>query len=226
MIDLEGFVVERLGQIVKVRTDKGETLLKFKRKVPNEGEYVRFVDKPEGRDFFVAERLIDSQESLAPLKKLHPFLQTLGKFRGGYEANFCVALADKICERLEKEELPRAFYNSFSEYYKLGEINQKLKDFGLWIFTVGYPYEFKSLPSEEEPIHILIDRKTKRFQINFFNKGICHVFNGFIVNQSLSLHLKPSVGIDFEKLEKLRQNLLKRFQNVFMKVGDVNGLLA
>ncbi len=226
MIDLEGFVVERFGQIVKVRTDKGEALLKFKRKTPSEGEHVRLVDKPESRNFFVAEKLVDSQEPLPPLKKLHPFLETLGKFRDGYEANFCVTLTDRICERLGKAELPRSFYNSFAEYYKSGEINQKLSDFGLWLFTIGYPYEFKSLPAEDNPVHVLVDRRIKKFEINFFHQGVYYTFNGVISNQGLTLQLKPATGMDFERLEELRQNLLKRFQTVFMKVGGIDGLFA
>ncbi len=224
---LEGVVIERYGQVVKVRTNKGEALLRFRKKAPVEGEHVRLVDKPSNSNFFVAEMLVDSKGPLPSLKKLDPFLQTIGKFRDAFEAHFCVAIADSICERLQKGELSKNFYLTFAEYYKTGEVNTRMIDFGLWLFTVGYPYEFKSLPDENnEPLHIMIDRKYKKFEINFFKNGVYYTFNGAISTQGLTLKVKPVTNLDFDLLERLRQNLLRRFSAVFVKVGEIDELFA
>ncbi|GAB4308674.1 hypothetical protein [Pseudothermotoga lettingae] len=221
---MQGVVIERMGKFVKIKTHDGETVVKMRKKLPELGEMVRITDRPVSQKVYVAEKITEAPEALPPLNELKPLLKTIKKPRTSFDIQFLSQLVDMI--KMRVGSLPQDFYANLGMYYENGEVDEKMKSLGFWLLTLSHPYVFKSIPSKKGPIHIFMNRKKRSFSVSFVKNSSIVCVKGTVQEDYIFVDF-INFSPDREALEKLKDNLLGHFRNVFFKVGDLkNGLYA
>lgn len=221
---MDGIVVDRFGKWVKIRTQKGETVVRMNKKLPEIGELVRITDHPANLKVYVAEKIFEAPEALPPLRKLQPLLQSIGKPRDDADIPFLAKLTEQVENRVG--QIRNDFFDQMGIYYKKGEINENLQTFGIWLMTVSYPYTFRSLPDLEKPIHTFIDRSSKKFRIDFVKNSKTMSIDGIIITNQIILNM-AGLKINQEQMEQLRKSLNMYFESVLINTGGLrNGLYA
>lgn len=123
-------------------------------------------------------------------------------------------------------QLKDDFFDQMGSYYKDGEINETLKTFGIWLTTISYPFAFRSLHDLEKPIHIFMDRNSKRFRIDFVRNSQAMTIEGVIINDQILLNIE-GFKIDPQQIEQLRTSLSTYFRSVLINTGGLrDGLYA
>ncbi|HOJ87458.1 MAG TPA: hypothetical protein PLP64_00360 [Pseudothermotoga sp.] len=221
---MDGIVTDRFGKWIKIRTEKGETVLKVKKNPPEVGELVRITDQPVNPKVHVAEKIFDAPEPLPSLQELRPLLQSIGKPRSDPDIPFLARLTEQVEKRVGA--LQRDFYDQLSLYYENGEIDENMKAFGLWLMTVSHPYAFRSLPDLEKPLHIFMDRRSKTFKVDFVRDFKTISIDGMIVLEQIIINMK-GLRVDSEKIQQLRDSLNSYFKSVLINTGGLkDGLYA
>ncbi len=221
---MDGVVIDIFGKWVKIRTQNGETVVKMNRKLPEIGELVRITDHPVNLKVYAAEKIFEAPEVLPPLQKLQPLLRNIDKPRNDADIPFLVKLIERVENRIG--QLRSDFFEQVGLYYKNGEVNESLKTFGLWLMTVSHPFTFKSLPDLEKPLHIFMDRNSKRFRIDFVRNSKTMSIEGLIINDQIVLDIK-GFKIDQQQIEQLRTSLSTYFKSVLINTGGLrDGLYA
>lgn len=221
---MDGIVVDRFGKWVKIRTEKGETVVKMNKKLPEIGELVRITDHPSNLKVYVAEKIFEAPEVLPPLQQLQPFLRSVDKPRGDFDIPFLAKLTEQVEKRVG--QLQSDFFDQLGLYYKKGEINEDMKTFGLWLMTVSHPYTFKSLPDLEKPIHIFMDRNSKKFRVDFVRDSKTMTIDGVIIADQIAVNIS-GFRANQEQIQHLRESLNTYFKNVLINTGGLrNGLYA
>lgn len=70
---LEGFVVETFGKFAKLRTDKGDIVVKVKGQPPEVGKLVRISDQPLLDKVYLAEKVLQLKGDSPSLSSLERF---------------------------------------------------------------------------------------------------------------------------------------------------------
>lgn len=216
---MEGFVVETYGKFAKLRTEKGDIVVKVKGPPPEVGKLVRISDQPLLEKVYLAEKVLQLHGTSPSLAVLEPVLKVFRKPRFDEDIVFLSQLVQVVQKRVGK--LDRKFWNSLLEYYETGSD----ETFGLWLLTVSSPYVFQSLPDREAPTHVFADRNRHAFRIDFVKDGKPLIVEGSVWQNQLVVSF--SQMLPTEKLEELKANLLKHFSLVRFILGDgIDGLYA
>ncbi|MEN3008178.1 hypothetical protein [Pseudothermotoga sp.] len=216
---MEGFVVETHGKFARLRTEKGDIVVKVKGPPPEVGKLVRISDQPLLEKVYLAEKVLQLGDTAPPLAILEPVLRTIKKPRFDEDIVFLSQLVQVVQKRSGKQD--KKFWDRLLRYYETG--NDEI--FGLWLFTVSSPYVFQSVPDGEAPIHIFADRKHRSFRIDFVKDSKPIVVEGNVWQNQIMLSFSQALAI--EKLEELRTRLTKHFSLVRIIVGDgIDGLYA
>ncbi len=221
---MDGVVIDRFGKWVKIKTQKGETVVKMNRKLPQIGELVRITEYPVNPKVYVAEKIFEAPEVLPPLQQLQPLLRSIEKPRGDLDIPFLAKVAEQIQKRTGR--LDNDFFDRLGLYYKNGEVNQDMEAFGLWLMTLSHPYTFRSLPDLEKPLHLFIDRRSKTFRVDFVRNSKVMSIEGTIISDQIFLNM-TGVKASTEQIEQLRSSLSTYFRTVLINTGGLkDGLYA
>lgn len=216
---MEGFVVETYGKFAKLRTEKGDIVVKVKGPPPEVGKLVRISDQPLLEKVYLAEKVLKLHGTSPSLAVLEPVLKVFKKPRFDEDIVFLSQLVQVVQRRVGK--LDKKFWNSLLEYYETAGD----ETFGLWLFTVSSPYVFQSFPDREAPTHVFADRTRHVFRIDFVKDGKPLIVEGSVWQNQLAVSF--SQVLPTEKLEELKANLLKHFSLVRIVLGDgIDGLYA
>ncbi|KAF2958243.1 hypothetical protein AS159_00540 [Thermotoga sp. Ku-13t] len=216
---MEGFVIETFGKFAKLRTEKGDIVVKVKGQPPEVGKFVRISDQPVLEKFYLAEKVLQLESDSPPLSALEPILRVIRKARFDEDVVFLSRTAQAVEARVGK--LDRNFYRSLAKYYETGED----ETFGLWLFTLSNPYIFQSVPEKEAPVHVYIDRSRHTFRIDFVKGSKPVVIEGKVWQNQLVLSFSQMFPTD--RMEELRERLSRHFSLVrFILGAGIDGLYA
>jgi hypothetical protein len=216
---LEGFVVETFGKFAKLRTDKGDIVVKVKGQPPEVGKLVRISDQPLLDKVYLAEKVLQLKSDSPSLSSLEPILKVIKKFRFDEDVVLLSQTVQAVQSRTGK--LDRDFYRSLARYYETAED----ETFGLWLFTLSNPHIFQSLPDSEAPIHVYIDRSRHVFRIDFVKDSKPMVLEGNVGQHQIVLSFSQMLST--EEMEELRERLSKHFTIVRFVLGaGIDGLYA
>lgn len=216
---MEGFVVETFGRFAKLRTDKGDIVVKIKGQPPEVGKLVRISDRPTLDKVYLAEKVLQLDENSPPLSVLEPILRSIKQFRFDEDAVFLSKTVQAVQARAGK--LGKDFYRSLARYYETAED----ETFGLWLFTLSSPHIFQSVPDKEVPMHIYLDRSRHTFRIDFVRDSIPISIKGSVWQDQILLSFSQMLPAD--KMEDLRERLSKHFSMVrFILGAGIDGLYA
>lgn len=216
---MEGFVIETFGKFAKLRTEKGDIVVKVKGQPPEVGKFVRISDQPVLEKFYLAEKVLQLEGDSPPLSALEPILRVIGKARFDEDVVFLSLTAQTVEARAGK--LDRNFYRSLAKYYETAED----ETFGLWLFTLSNPYIFQSVPEKEAPVHIYVDRSRHTFRIDFVKDSKPVVIEGKVWQDQLVLSFSQMFPTD--RMEELRERLSRHFSLVrFILGAGIDGLYA
>lgn len=216
---LEGFVVETFGKFAKLRTDKGDIVVKVKGQPPEVGKLVRISDQPLLDKIYLAEKVLQLKGDSPSLSSLEPILRAIKKFRFDEDVVFLSQTVQAVQSRTGK--LDRDFYRSIARYYETAED----ENFGIWLFTLSSPYIFQSFPDKEAPVHVYIDRSHRTFRMDFVKDSKPIVLEGNVWQHQIVLSF--SQMLPTEKMEELKERLSKHFMIVRFVLGaGIDGLYA
>ena len=236
---ISGRVVDVYGKYVKVKTQRGEKILKMKgRKVPDRGWILEF-RKESASSPFVGSLIIESLDPLPPLSDLVPFLER--GMSDPVDVTFLSSLTRSVASRLGK--LPKWYYDRLLDYYNKGESKSKgiysdlvsrimriekakpdkLRAFGDWLSTFSHPFYFRSYSNDPKPTKIFLNKMASMIRIEHFSKDHGKiVVEGIMGRTGAKLKVIPEKPIDQKSLESLQKKLSSILGNAFVVQGGKN----
>ena len=237
---IAGRVVDVYGKYVKVKTQRGEKILKMKgRKVPDRGWILEF-QKDNGKSSpFVGSLIMDSLDPLPPLSDLVPFLDR--GISDPVDVTFLSSMTKSVISRLGK--LPKWYYDRLAEYYQKGESRSKgiysdlvakmmkaekvkpdrLKAFGDWLNTFSHPFYFRSYSNDPKPIKVFLNKIGSVIRIEHFSKDHGKVIvEGMMGKTGARLKVIPEKPIDQKAVDELQKRLSSILGNAFVVQGGRN----
>ncbi len=234
-----GRVVDVYGKYVKVKTQRGEKILKMKgKKVPDKGWILEF-RKESVASPFVGSLIVESLDPLPPLSDLVPLLDR--GISDPIDVTFLSSLTRSIASRLGK--LPKWYYDRLAEYYQKGEdrsngvysdlvakvMNSKksnpdgMKAFGDWLNTFSHPFYFRSYSNDPKPTRVFFSKATSMIKIEHISKNHGRIIvEGMMGKTGAKLKVVPEKPIDQRALENLRKKLSMILGNAFVVQGGMN----
>ncbi len=236
---ISGRVVDVYGKYVKVKTQRGEKILKMKgRKVPDRGWILEF-RKENTASPFVGSLILESLDPLPPLSDIVPLLER--GISDPVDVTFMSSLTRSVVSKLGK--LPKWYYDRLVEYYQKGEsisngiysdlvarvVNaekvkpDKLKAFGDWLNTFSHPFYFRSYSNDPKPTRVFLSKATSMIKIEHYSKNHGKIIvEGMMGKTGAKLKVVPEKPIDQSALEGLKKKLSSILGNVFVVQGGRN----
>ncbi len=236
---ISGRVIDVYGKYVKVKTQRGEKILKMKgRKVPDRGWILEF-RKNGNSSPFVGSLIIESLDPLPPLSDLVPFLDR--NISDPVDVTFLSSLTKSVISRLGK--LPRWYYDRLAEYYYKGETDSRgiysdlvsklvkkkkvktdrMKAFGDWLNTFSHPFYFRSYSNDPKPTRVFLNKAGSVVRIEHFSKKHGKVIvEGMIGKTGARLKVIPEKPLDHQKLDSLQKKLSSILGSVLIVQGGKN----
>ncbi|MBT1247937.1 MULTISPECIES: hypothetical protein [unclassified Thermosipho (in: thermotogales)] len=197
-----GIVSDSYKNLVKLKTKKGELVLKSNKKIP---KGLRIEVKKIGQGDYEGKILLGPKSYLPPIKYI--FLAN----RITDDPRFIERLS-VIFEELEKRiKINRNFLERFEKYFKSNMKDEENLEFEVYLNALSGRYGLRSFGD----IKVFFDRVSEKFEI-FYEK---EVIVGYVNGEQISL----STSSVIENVEELKSRLSKYFKNVFIKFEGFKG---